>query len=241
MVSRLSFDQCSAHLNLPFVIVSLSLTVLNFYKIPQKTFVYADLPSKSVGPTLSKTFISFFQFFLLPFFTARTWQMQRCTVCVYETVPPSNRALLTCCLFNIVLLHVCIMLRTTLCPCPDGCYIAYRIFIYFLCLNVCPVRFFSPLSFSSLSLSLSFSPSLSSLRTVSVSSSIIMTTTTEESEALQPYFDFDVPRNLTVTVGQTGFLHCRVERLGDQDVSTAASLFSNMFRELISFYLSLAR
>ncbi|XP_037926328.1 zwei Ig domain protein zig-8 isoform X2 [Hermetia illucens] len=33
------------------------------------------------------------------------------------------------------------------------------------------------------------------------------------------YFDFDVPRNLTVTVGQTGFLHCRVEGLGDKDVS----------------------
>uniref|UniRef100_A0A182RUE2 Ig-like domain-containing protein n=1 Tax=Anopheles funestus TaxID=62324 RepID=A0A182RUE2_ANOFN len=55
---------------------------------------------------------------------------------------------------------------------------------------------------------------------VSVSSNIIMTATTEESsDALQPYFDFDVPRNLTVTVGQTGFLHCRVERLGDQDVA----------------------
>ncbi|XP_052896508.1 zwei Ig domain protein zig-8-like isoform X1 [Anopheles moucheti] len=54
--------------------------------------------------------------------------------------------------------------------------------------------------------------------TVSVSSSM-MTTTTEESAALQPYFDFDVPRNLTVTVGQTGFLHCRVERLGDKDVA----------------------
>uniref|UniRef100_A0A182QZZ0 Ig-like domain-containing protein n=1 Tax=Anopheles farauti TaxID=69004 RepID=A0A182QZZ0_9DIPT len=53
---------------------------------------------------------------------------------------------------------------------------------------------------------------------VSVSSSM-MTTTTEESAALQPYFDFDVPRNLTVTVGQTGFLHCRVERLGDKDVA----------------------
>lgn len=34
-----------------------------------------------------------------------------------------------------------------------------------------------------------------------------------------PYFDFDVQRNITVTVGQTGFLHCRVERLGDKDVS----------------------
>uniref|UniRef100_A0A182RUE1 Ig-like domain-containing protein n=1 Tax=Anopheles funestus TaxID=62324 RepID=A0A182RUE1_ANOFN len=59
---------------------------------------------------------------------------------------------------------------------------------------------------------------LQSRTEVSVSSSM-MTTTTEESAALQPYFDFDVPRNLTVTVGQTGFLHCRVERLGDKDVA----------------------
>ncbi|XP_052872566.1 zwei Ig domain protein zig-8-like [Anopheles cruzii] len=54
---------------------------------------------------------------------------------------------------------------------------------------------------------------------VSVSSNMMMTSTTEESAAFQPYFDFDVPRNLTVTVGQTGFLHCRVERLGDKDVA----------------------
>uniref|UniRef100_A0A182JL28 Ig-like domain-containing protein n=1 Tax=Anopheles atroparvus TaxID=41427 RepID=A0A182JL28_ANOAO len=59
---------------------------------------------------------------------------------------------------------------------------------------------------------------LQSRNQVSVSSTM-MTTTTEESAALQPYFDFDVPRNLTVTVGQTGFLHCRVERLGDKDVA----------------------
>ncbi|XP_017958338.1 zwei Ig domain protein zig-8 [Drosophila navojoa] len=45
------------------------------------------------------------------------------------------------------------------------------------------------------------------------------TTTTISPTNLLPYFDFDVPRNLTVTVGQTGFLHCRVERLGDKDVS----------------------
>ncbi|XP_062132395.1 zwei Ig domain protein zig-8 isoform X2 [Drosophila sulfurigaster albostrigata] len=45
------------------------------------------------------------------------------------------------------------------------------------------------------------------------------TTTTVSPSNLLPYFDFDVPRNLTVTVGQTGFLHCRVERLGDKDVS----------------------
>lgn len=42
--------------------------------------------------------------------------------------------------------------------------------------------------------------------------------TTTDSE--QPYFDFELQRNITVTVGQTGFLHCRVERLGDKDVST---------------------
>uniref|UniRef100_A0A1B0BKP4 Ig-like domain-containing protein n=1 Tax=Glossina palpalis gambiensis TaxID=67801 RepID=A0A1B0BKP4_9MUSC len=42
-------------------------------------------------------------------------------------------------------------------------------------------------------------------------------TTTVSPTNLLPYFDFDVPRNITVTVGQTGFLHCRVERLGDKD------------------------
>jgi hypothetical protein len=39
------------------------------------------------------------------------------------------------------------------------------------------------------------------------------------SSYLMPYFDFDVQRNVTVTIGQTAFLHCRVERLGDKDVS----------------------
>ncbi|CAO1319855.1 unnamed protein product [Diamesa hyperborea] len=39
------------------------------------------------------------------------------------------------------------------------------------------------------------------------------------SSYLMPYFDFDVQRNVTVVIGQTAFLHCRVERLGDKDVS----------------------
>ncbi|XP_031328445.1 zwei Ig domain protein zig-8-like isoform X1 [Photinus pyralis] len=34
-----------------------------------------------------------------------------------------------------------------------------------------------------------------------------------------PYFEFNVPRNVTTTVGQTAFLHCRVEQLGDKAVS----------------------
>ncbi|XP_055689954.1 zwei Ig domain protein zig-8-like isoform X1 [Lutzomyia longipalpis] len=41
----------------------------------------------------------------------------------------------------------------------------------------------------------------------------------ESAANLQPYFDFNVQRNVTVIVGQTAFLHCNVERLGDKDVS----------------------
>lgn len=51
--------------------------------------------------------------------------------------------------------------------------------------------------------------------------------TTTDSE--QPYFDFELQRNVTVTVGQTGFLHCRVERLGDKDVSIKNCLKSAWF------------
>lgn len=46
------------------------------------------------------------------------------------------------------------------------------------------------------------------------------TTTMTTTFGEQPYFDFELQRNVTVTVGQTGFLHCRVEQLGDKDVST---------------------
>lgn len=53
----------------------------------------------------------------------------------------------------------------------------------------------------------------------------IMTTTDIES----PYFDFELQRNVTVTVGQTGFLHCRVEQLGDKDVSKWIKCFVQLF------------
>jgi hypothetical protein len=36
---------------------------------------------------------------------------------------------------------------------------------------------------------------------------------------MYPFFDFDVIRNITTRVGQTTFLHCRVEQLGDKSVS----------------------
>lgn len=41
----------------------------------------------------------------------------------------------------------------------------------------------------------------------------------EPNMSLHPYFDFDVPRNITARVGQTAFLRCHVEQLGDKSVS----------------------
>jgi hypothetical protein len=40
----------------------------------------------------------------------------------------------------------------------------------------------------------------------------------DESYA-QPYFDNSTKRDITVTIGQTATLHCRVRNLGDRAVS----------------------
>ncbi|XP_031629957.1 zwei Ig domain protein zig-8 [Contarinia nasturtii] len=56
---------------------------------------------------------------------------------------------------------------------------------------------------------------VSSITATTTMSNNIMTTTDSE----QPYFDFELQRIVNVSVGQTAFLHCRVERLGDKDVS----------------------
>lgn len=42
----------------------------------------------------------------------------------------------------------------------------------------------------------------------------------DSNMSLHPYFDFDVPRNVTARVGQTAFVRCRVEQLGDKSVSS---------------------
>lgn len=42
---------------------------------------------------------------------------------------------------------------------------------------------------------------------------------TDQNMSLHPYFDYDVARNVTARLGQTAFLHCRVEQLGDKSVS----------------------
>jgi len=50
--------------------------------------------------------------------------------------------------------------------------------------------------------------------------------------SMHPYFDFDVPRNVTARVGQTAFLHCRVEQLGDKSVSDKNLYLMNYFLEI---------
>lgn len=41
----------------------------------------------------------------------------------------------------------------------------------------------------------------------------------DQNMSLHPYFNFDVLLNVTARVGQTAFLHCKVEQLGDKSVS----------------------
>ncbi|CAH0389978.1 unnamed protein product [Bemisia tabaci] len=43
-----------------------------------------------------------------------------------------------------------------------------------------------------------------------------------ESTFSQPYFDNSTRREMTTTVGQTAYLHCRVRNLGDRASRTAA-------------------
>jgi cytochrome c oxidase assembly protein Cox11 len=40
-----------------------------------------------------------------------------------------------------------------------------------------------------------------------------------DSNYSQPYFDNSTKRDVTVTIGQTAMLHCRVRNLGDRAVS----------------------
>lgn len=53
----------------------------------------------------------------------------------------------------------------------------------------------------------------------------------DQNMSLHPYFDFDVPRNVTARVGQTAFLHCRVEQLGDKSVSTCFFFLKNIINQ----------
>lgn len=48
--------------------------------------------------------------------------------------------------------------------------------------------------------------------------------------SLHPYFNFDVSRNVTARVGQTTFLQCKVEQLGDKSVSLSFCVFCSLSR-----------
>lgn len=50
----------------------------------------------------------------------------------------------------------------------------------------------------------------------------------DQNMSLHPYFDFDVVRNVTARVGQTAFLNCRVEQLGDKSVRVERCVNSGM-------------
>uniref|UniRef100_A0A1A9WMR7 Uncharacterized protein n=1 Tax=Glossina brevipalpis TaxID=37001 RepID=A0A1A9WMR7_9MUSC len=79
-----------------------------------------------------------------------------------------------------------------------------------------------PLLFKETPINLKSLTTYSTSTTATITASVYNTDTITVSPTnLLPYFDFDVPRNITVTVGQTGFLHCRVERLGDKDTDVA--------------------
>lgn len=45
------------------------------------------------------------------------------------------------------------------------------------------------------------------------------------NSSIFPYFDYNVQRNVTTAVGQSAFLHCRVEQLGDKAVSQKQGCF----------------
>lgn len=44
----------------------------------------------------------------------------------------------------------------------------------------------------------------------------------------QPYFDNSTKRDITVTIGQTAVLHCRVRNLGDRAVSLCGMILKNL-------------
>lgn len=64
----------------------------------------------------------------------------------------------------------------------------------------------------------------------------------EHNMSLHPYFNYDVQRNVTARVGQTAFLQCKVEQLGDKSVSLLLLSFAVMSLEFFFvFVLDFAR
>lgn len=56
----------------------------------------------------------------------------------------------------------------------------------------------------------------------------------EHNMSLHPYFNFDVQRNVTARVGQTAFLQCKVEQLGDKSVRIFPHSFNRNRMEAVS-------
>ncbi|KAJ8681284.1 hypothetical protein QAD02_017071 [Eretmocerus hayati] len=57
--------------------------------------------------------------------------------------------------------------------------------------------------------------------------------TGSENTSSGPQFELRVARNVTIAVGQTAFLHCRVYQLGDKEVRLSPPRPSHLF---LAFY-----
>ncbi|KAL4112717.1 hypothetical protein QTP88_016453 [Uroleucon formosanum] len=57
------------------------------------------------------------------------------------------------------------------------------------------------------------------------------------TDQLYPFFDYYVPRNITTTIGQSAFLHCRTENLNDKSVSDDRTRCEQQNRKTSSVYL----
>lgn len=57
------------------------------------------------------------------------------------------------------------------------------------------------------------------------------------ADQLYPFFDYYVPRNITTTIGQSAFLHCRTENLNDKSVSTDDESHGTLMRSVAIIFI----
>lgn len=103
-------------------------------------------------------------------------------------------------------------------------------------LTICFPNFSVVMDSRFISFTISLNRSFSHLFTDMAKASANGTVIPEHNMSLHPYFNFDVQRNVTARVGQTAFLQCKVEQLGDKSVSLQSFSCSGHF-ETVHFCL----
>jgi len=56
------------------------------------------------------------------------------------------------------------------------------------------------------------------------------------TDQLYPFFDYYVSRNITTTIGQSAFLHCRTENLNDKSVSDTCLLTHSLYSQTVVWW-----